>query len=242
VLHCRIFHPTNRCISRGSTSRARSPQPWRRSCQAAGAGARINHALNNPPLPSKGPSSASPHAEAPALGTLGLVPGKHPRSARCQGRCPPAWGCPGPPARLRRGAGQRDAAGPSRQPGQTPLAPLTFVVLVFVLHHFPQILPHRLFRARRVPAPRNPLLGLLSLTVIGFDFLSASSAFAAIFAPCYLPFPSPSLSRSLSPSPSPPGPSRAGVTSLSLTTLPSLPDTRSEPAVGCFPLIQLLRK
>lgn len=27
MLHCRIFHPTNRCISRGSTSRARSSSP-----------------------------------------------------------------------------------------------------------------------------------------------------------------------------------------------------------------------
>lgn len=34
-------------------------QPWRRSCQAAGAGAKINHVLNNVPSPSNGLSSAS---------------------------------------------------------------------------------------------------------------------------------------------------------------------------------------
>lgn len=61
-------------------------QPWRRSCQAAGAGAKINHVLNNLPGPSNGLSSASRHAERGGRagrepwGTvnLALVPGKRP--------------------------------------------------------------------------------------------------------------------------------------------------------------------
>lgn len=65
-------------------------QPWRRSCQAAGAGAKINHVLNNVPGPSNGLSSASRRAERGGRaglepwGTvgLGLVPGKRLCSAR----------------------------------------------------------------------------------------------------------------------------------------------------------------
>lgn len=61
-------------------------QPWRRSCQAAGAGAKINHVLNNVPGPSNGLSSACWRAERGGRagrepwGTvdLALVPGKHP--------------------------------------------------------------------------------------------------------------------------------------------------------------------
>lgn len=61
-------------------------QPWRRSCQAAGAGAKINHVLNNVPGPSNGLSSASRCVERGGRaglepwGTvdLALVPGKRP--------------------------------------------------------------------------------------------------------------------------------------------------------------------
>lgn len=43
-------------------------QPWRRNCQAAGAGAKINHVLNNVPSPSNIPSSSSrPWSGAVAL-------------------------------------------------------------------------------------------------------------------------------------------------------------------------------
>lgn len=73
-------------------------QPWRRSCQAAGAGAKINHVLNNVPGPSNGLSSVSLRVERGGRaglepwGTvhLGLGLGKRPCSARkeSQGRCP----------------------------------------------------------------------------------------------------------------------------------------------------------
>nr|XP_026652416.1 uncharacterized protein LOC113459937 [Zonotrichia albicollis] len=86
-------------------------QPWRRSCQAAGAGAKINHVLNNVPSPSNGLSSASrlwsrvaalgwgPGAswiwgwcwEVPILGEKGCV-----RAGLNQGRCPQLWGARAP--------------------------------------------------------------------------------------------------------------------------------------------------
>lgn len=85
-------------------------QPWRRSCQAAGAGAKINHVLNNVPGPSNGLSSASrcvewgdcTGLEPWGTGDLGLVPGKCPCSGRCvraglsQERCPQPRGARAP--------------------------------------------------------------------------------------------------------------------------------------------------
>lgn len=70
-------------------------QPWRRSCQAAGAGAKINHVLNNVPSPSNGLSSASRRVElgwspgAPWVWGWCLESGHAQGEGMCQGRAEP---------------------------------------------------------------------------------------------------------------------------------------------------------
>lgn len=62
-------------------------QPWRRSCQAAGAGAKINHVLNNVPSPLNGLSSSSRRVE------WGGCAGLEPRGAVGLGLVPAKWPC-----------------------------------------------------------------------------------------------------------------------------------------------------
>lgn len=112
MLHCRIFHPTNRCISRGSTSRARSPSPGEGAVRQLGLVPKLIMCLIT--CPARRTGCPQPPGVRSGAAVPGWIPGAPwvwvwclgsacaQQERTCQGRAkpgemPPASGCQSPP-------------------------------------------------------------------------------------------------------------------------------------------------